>query len=102
MPNQTMYLRDLVGPYKGQVRPYLRHAGENAIASGFAELPDQTPDPEVRATPLPVSFPGRAELVDAGFETLEAVPTHPDDLKAIPGVGKRTAEKILEALQPGE
>ena len=85
----TMELRDLIGPYRGQIRTYLRHAGENALVSGFAELP---------VSPVPPEFPARDELADAGFDTLEAVPQTVEELTAVPGIGKKTAAKILEVL----
>ena len=87
--SDTMELRDLVGPYSGQIRTYLRHAGENALVSGFAEVP---------VSEVPDDFPAREELAAAGYETLESVPRAVDELTALPGIGKKTAGKILEAL----
>ena len=37
MAEPIIELRDIHGPFKGMVRPYLKSAGENAIATGFAE-----------------------------------------------------------------
>lgn len=87
--SDTMELRDLIGPYRGQIRTYLRHAGKNALVSGFAELP---------VTEVPPEFPARDELAAAGFETLEAMPQTVEELTAVPGIGKKTAGKILNAL----
>lgn len=116
---ETMELRDLVGPFKGRVRTYLRHAGENAIASGFAELPEENPPQEVAPAPpapevieplaaegdldvpvleLPEDFPGRVDLEAFGIESLQGVPTDLAELVAIPGIGKATAKRILKAL----
>ena len=87
--SDTMELRDLIGPYRGQIRTYLRHAGENALVSGFAEVP---------VSEVPPEFPAREELSEAGFDALEEVPRTVEELTAIPGIGKKTAGKILEAL----
>jgi len=119
-----MELRDLVGPFTGRVRTYLKHAGENALASGFAELPEKNPPPEVvpaapvaeveledeeelelevelLATEIPEDFPGRVDLEAEGIDSLEAVPTELADLVAIAGIGKATARRILKALRAG-
>ena len=88
-------LEDLTGPHKGQVRRYLKHAGENAIMSGFAKYPEPE---EVRVTPIPEDFPGRDKLEEAEIRTIEGIPRDADDLIAFPGIGKGTASKILKAL----
>lgn len=102
-----IYLRDKVGPYRGEVRPYLRHAGENAIASGFAEWPEEdapaeaptsTPDPEVDAGALPGDFPGRDALVEADLTTIAAV-HDAGDLTEVEGIGPATARKVALYLE---
>ena len=87
---ETVTLRDLMGPYAGQLREYVPHAAQNAIQQGWAEYP---------STEIPPEFPARDELVAAGFQTLEAVPTTVEELTALPGVGKKTAQKILGGLE---
>lgn len=47
MAEPKIAMRDLVGPYKGQVRFYIKHAAEHAVASGFAEyVRDEEPEAE--------------------------------------------------------
>ena len=49
-------------------------------------------------TPLPEGFPGRDLLVAAGLLSMESIAgKSTDELQAIPGVGKATATKILDA-----
>ncbi len=83
-------LRDLSGRYAGMIRPYDPTAAEIAIASGFAEVP---------VTELPEEFPGRKDLVAAGIENVENVPETLQELTALPGVGKKTANAILDARE---
>lgn len=53
----------------------------------------------VSATPLPADFPARSLLVDAGFDTVEAVTAASDsDLTDIDGIGSATVQKIRDAL----
>ena len=47
---------------------------------------------------LPVDFPGRDDLIEAGITTLDAVRAI-KDLDAIPGIGQKTEEKILAYLE---
>lgn len=56
-------------------------------------------DPGVE-TPLTEDFPGYAPLTEAGFTTREqlADKTTVEALQEIPGIGAKTAQKILEAL----
>ena len=96
-PNDIVEVIDIHGPYAGMERPYKRHAAEAAVANGFARWPDDEEETEVTAG-LPADFPGRSELIAAGKDTLEAVPTVAADLTDIPGIGKKTAQKILQAL----
>ena len=49
-------------------------------------------------TPLPMDFPGREALEESGLVWVEEVPRSADDLVAIAGVGRRTAQKILAGL----
>ena len=91
-PNDKVELIDIHGPFANQRRTYIRHAAEAAVANGFAKWP--TDDTEI-----PADFPARAELGAAGIESLEKIPTDIRDLTAFPGVGKKTAEKILAALE---
>lgn len=90
MAENTIKLRDKIGPYKGQIRTYLQSAAENAIASGFAEVPTQE---------LPPELPARSELVAAGIEALEDIPRTLRDLMTIPNIGKTKARKLLDALE---
>lgn len=114
-----MDLRDITGPYIGQVRTYLKHAGENALASGFAELPEKNAPQEVAIAPPVVEavapselvediyprqalngdFPGLVDLQAAGIYALGDVPTDVSALTAIPGIGRATAKRILGALK---
>ena len=96
---QTIELIDIHGPFAGQSRTYSISAGEAAVNNGFARLPDE--DVVEDAEPsgdLPKDFPGCAELVAVGLGTYEEVPTVLADLTDLPGIGKVTAQKILEAL----
>ena len=60
---------------------------------------------EASDTPLPYSLAGIGEktvrrLVDGGFATLEALAAaNTEQLSAIPGIGEKTAEKILAAAR---
>lgn len=63
---------------------------------------ETTEEVQVDTTPLPEDFPGYEDLIDAEpepyttYESLEGMTQ--DDLTAIHGIGKVTANKILEAL----
>jgi hypothetical protein len=48
--------------------------------------------------PLPDDFPGRDALVTAGITTLELVPRTLPALVALKGVGRVTAQRILDAV----
>ena len=89
MPEEWVTLRDLTGPYRGTLQPYLKSAGENAIMSGYAELPADEG--------LPEDFPGREALAAAGIDTVEGVAELADPT-AIDGIGAATAKKIVTAL----
>ena len=91
-PNDTVEVIDIHGPFAGQRRTYLRHAAEAAVTNGFAKWPSDD-------TEIPEDFPGRAELSAAGFEVLEKIPTDVRDLTDLPGIGKKTAARILEAIE---
>lgn len=56
-------------------------------------------EPERPQTPIPDSFPGKAELEAAGITVLEDVPADGDALVAISGIGPVTAGRILVALR---
>lgn len=102
MPEPTMELIDVHGPYAGQSRTYTKSAGENALSSGLAVLPEAVEEVDGKAEvsrPLPDDFPARDILVDAGHTTIKAVPRSADDLMAIPGIGKGRAAQILKALE---
>lgn len=94
-PNDIVEVIDIHGPFAGRSRPYKRHAAEAAVANGFARWPDDEPD---EPAGLPEDFPGRSELMASGKDTLDKVPTVMADLTDIPGIGKKTAGKILQAL----
>lgn len=55
-------------------------------------------DQQPPVTVLPDDFPGRAHLLAAGLNTLEAVQARKDSLEDIPGIGPATAEAINAAL----
>lgn len=50
------------------------------------------------ATPLPADFPGRRELISAGFKTIEAV-RGIKDFDEIKGIGQTREEQILAYLE---
>lgn len=124
MAESTIELRDVSGPYVGQVRTYTKTAGEIAMASGLAELPDPpnerqlsptldragrgevetvvpsaetTPEPETSLS-LPDDFPAASALAEAGIRTVADVPRTVDALTAIRGIGPATAGAILAEL----
>lgn len=90
-PNDKVRVIPIHGPYAGQEVEYLRHAAEAAIANGFAEWPDQKEE-------IPEGFPGYSELAASGFRTMESIPRDLRDLMSLPGIGKKGAQNILEAL----
>ena len=61
----------------------------------------EPPQPEETVAPvhpLPGDFPGRAQLLDAGISSLEAVPRTMKELTAVAGIGEVTAQRILASL----
>ena len=85
---------------------------EGLEASAAETSADATPDvesepssTEAEAAPLPYTLSGIGEkivrkLVDAGFGSVEAVAAaSAEELSAVPGVGGKTAEKILSAAR---
>ena len=67
-----------------------------------AELIQPDPEPEGDeielkevGTPIPSDYPGYDALSEAGYYYAETVPNKGDELVAIPGIGKSTANKIL-------
>ncbi len=74
--------------------------GEASESAGESEAPPVESD-----TPVPYTLAGIGEktvakLVDAGFTTLESVAgASIDQLAGIPGIGEKTAEKILAAAR---
>ncbi len=72
-----------------------RARGEPGLAAAFEAKKRGSP-----CTPLPEDFPGREALVAAGRECLEDVRGATlKELVDIKGIGKKTAEKILAALE---
>ncbi len=97
-PNDQVEVIPIHGPFAGQSVTYLRHAADAAVTNGFANWPDEDAA-EDDGTKIPAKFPARDKLVAAGFSTLEEVPTDKADLQAVSGIGKKTAEDILAALE---
>src|SRR5262252_1130537 len=66
---------------------------------------EESPADAASETPLPYTLAGIGEkivrrLVDAGFDSMEAVAAaSAEQLSAVPGVGEKTAEKILSAAR---
>jgi hypothetical protein len=74
----------------GMVVQVLPVVADRWAAHGIAE--------RVAPRSLPADFPGRDALVTAGITTLDLVPRTLPALVAIRGVGRVTAERILDAL----
>lgn len=53
--------------------------------------------PEMTGLTLPPNFPKRADLIDAGYETVGAVVEAGADLEEIHGIGEATREDIVDA-----
>lgn len=71
---------------------------QEATADESTAETTETTAPE--ATPLPESFPGYDELVAAGYESYESLDgLTQDNLVSLSGIGKVTANRILEALE---
>lgn len=68
-----------------------------ATTLGIPTDSDPTPLPFTDPLPLPADFPGASSLLAAGFNSLTDVrKLSLDDLVAIDGIGKKTAEKIQQ------
>ena len=52
----------------------------------------------LREPAIPAGFPGRKDLLAAGFNDLADLPRTVEELAAIQGIGDKTAGRILEAL----
>jgi transcription termination/antitermination protein NusA len=75
-------------------------AGEEAVAESEAVEPEDSEEPEVPYAIEGVGAKTIRKLVDGGYATTEALTAAtPDQLSAIPGIGEKTAEKILAALR---
>ena len=90
----------------GEAGPAKAEAGvEAAEGSEPSAKTEGDETPEASDTPLPYALAGIAEktvrkLVDGGFATLEALAAATaEQLSAIPGIGEKTAEKILTAAR---
>jgi len=58
--------------------------------------------PSDHATPLPTGFPGRIDLLRAGYDTIEKVTAAGESLLEVKGIGEPTFEKIMDALEGEE
>jgi hypothetical protein len=47
---------------------------------------------------FPEGFPGRDALIEAGFASLDGVPRDVGELVLVRGIGRATANRILDAL----
>lgn len=84
--------------YRARKAAELAEAGQTAVAAAFRAKAEATP-----ATPLPADFPGRDKLEAATpmpyttYEDLNGA--NADELVAIDGIGRKTAERILAAVE---
>lgn len=83
-----------------QVADHLTDRINVLLGQGWAIEAAQVIEAEQKpaVTVLPDDFPGRAHLLAAGLNTVEAVQGRKDSLEAIPGIGPVTAEAIHAAL----
>lgn len=70
--------------------------GEAAAGTPAATGPTIAPPPNPSA--LPEDFPAREALIEAGIDTIGAVPRTEEALMAIKGIGVGFAQRILKAL----
>lgn len=69
---------------------------ETATTESTTTKETTTKDTTLAPTPLPETFPGYEELIVADYDTYESLEgMSSEDLQAIHGIGKVTAEKIL-------
>jgi transcription termination/antitermination protein NusA len=92
--------REVEAQFEGLEASAADTGGEEA---GGAEA--ETSSTEAEAAPLPYTLAGIGEkivrkLVEAGFDSVEAVAAaSAEQLSEVPGVGEKTAEKILSAAR---
>jgi len=73
----------------------IKRAGMEMTFHSTSELPKQIIEggfgyPKIQ---LPKDLPGRKQLVEAGFDSLQAL-REVEDWKAIKGIGKKTAQQL--------
>lgn len=94
------------GPGRAQIPLALaKSLKEWGIISAWSETAPTTPDktPIKPSDELAADFPGREYLYMDGYTSYgQVAELNKDDLIALPGIGKATADKILETMAEAE